>query len=391
MKNTLLLKKLEGALEELQAIPLWGTAPPFPWEDFSSELSQALDLKGLEISHHKTEWLSKEALISGMGDKPVCQAISLSPIPGNVVWIMPEKSRDALIQLLLSRDEKSKGFIEPSLQEGFYHFILLNILSAFNRKGIYGHLSASLSDENELPAEGAFAIDISIKRGPATLWGRLLCPREVNASFASYFAMNKPPLLSDPNIAHLPVDLQLEIGATTLSAAEWKKLNKGDFILLDRCTYDLQHRRGTAALTLGNTPLFDVRIKEGEVKILEYALFQEEKPMTQYKDEDSDFEEDLSKMDEPGEADHLWSTKSSEVKTEEFLSSKKIPVTLVVEVGRLQMPLDQVTKLKPGNVLDLALAPLPNVHLTIGGKRVAKGELVQLGDSLGVKLINIGD
>lgn len=374
----MLLKKLESALKDLQMIPLWGTAPLFPWKIFSSELAKNLDLNDLEISHHKTEWLSREALLSGMGDHPVIQAFTLSPIPGSFLWIMPQTSRDTLIHSLLS-----KNFTDPALQEGFYQFVLLNVLSVFNSKGLYGNLTASLDEESQLPEEGALAIDIAMKQGHSSLWGRILCPKTTHASFASYFAMKQPPLLSDPKMAELPVDLQLEIGSTNLFSDEWKKLKKGDLLLLDRCSYDLKHHRGNASLTLGTTPLFDVRIKEGEVKILEYALFQEEQPMTKYDDED------LSRMDESPE--NLWSTEGSEEKTEEFLSSKHIPLTIVVEVGRLKMPLDQVTKLKPGNVLDLALSPLPNVHLTIGGKRIAKGELVQMGDTLGVKILNLGD
>lgn len=379
-----ILKKLENALKDLSLIPLWGTAPLFPWKMFSTEISKALDLKDLSITHHKTEWLLKEQILSGMGDQPAIQSFSLSPIPGNFFWVMPNKSRDTLIQLLLTKDEKNKGFSDTTLHEGFYHFILLNILSAFNHKGLYGNLVGSLQEETELPTDGALAIDIAIKRGPTSLWGRILCPRETHASFASYFAMKKPPLLSDPSLAHLPVNLLLEIGATALFAEEWKKIKAGDLVMLDRCTYDLKHNRGNASLTLGTTPLFDMRIKENEVKILEYALFQEEQPMTKYEDED------LSRMDESPDQP-LWSTEGGEEKTEEFLSSKHIPLTIIVEAGRVQMPLDQVTKLKPGNILDLKLAPLPNVHLTIGGKRIAKGELVQLGDALGVKILNLGD
>ncbi|MBS0629843.1 MAG: type III secretion system cytoplasmic ring protein SctQ [Verrucomicrobia bacterium] len=376
------LQKLQSALKELQLIPLWASAPLFPWKIFSAELSKALDLKELEITHHKTEWLSGENSTAGMGTHPIVQAISLSPIHGNFFWIMPQKSRDTLIQFLLTKDESNKGFSDQPLQEGFYQYILLNVLSIFNSKGFYGDIVASLSEESELPMEGGLAIDVSIKRGSASLWGRILCPKETHASFNSHFAMQKPPLLSDPKLAHIPLPLQVEIGTTSLSASEWKKLRQGDLLLLDRCSYDLNHHRGNGSLTLGTTPLFDIRIKENEVKILEYALFLEETPMTNNEDED------LSRMDEEK---HLWSADENEEKTEELLSSKKIPLTIVVEAGRLHMPLDQVTKLKPGNVLDLKLAPLPNVHLTIGGKRVAKGELVQLGDALGVRILQLGD
>ena len=55
------------------------------------------------------------------------------------------------------------------------------------------------------------------------------------------------------------------------------------------------------------------------------------------------------------------------------------------------MPLEKVTQLKPGNVLELGLSPEPVIHLTIGGKRVAKGELVRIGEAFGVKILTLGD
>jgi flagellar motor switch protein FliN/FliY len=43
--------------------------------------------------------------------------------------------------------------------------------------------------------------------------------------------------------------------------------------------------------------------------------------------------------------------------------------------------------LKPGNVLELSVRPEQGVDLSIGGKKVAKAELVKLGDVLGVKIL----
>ncbi|NGX38512.1 MAG: hypothetical protein K1000chlam2_01686 [Chlamydiae bacterium] len=201
--------------------------------------------------------------------------------------------------------------------------------------------------------------------------------------------MENPPLLSDPTFSSMPLSLHLEVGSTTLTAAEWQQVDVGDFILLERCTYDTLQKRGTAILALAHTPLFDVRIKEGEAKILEYALIQEETPMT----EENTPEEELppTEMEEKGETEEenpLWATKNGE---EKLIPSGKVPSTWTAEVGRLQMPLEKVTQLKPGNVPQLGLSPEPIVHLTIGGKRVAKGELVQIGEALGVKILTLGD
>jgi len=399
MEHSPLLKTLEHALEETQAIPLWGSPPPFPWEAFSEELAKTLEQKKLEITHHKSEWLSQKELTDGMGDNPSIQAFTLSPLPGAFLWVIPKEGRDALVQKLLTKTDKAKKFSDPALQEGFYNFACLNILETFNQKSPYGNLTASLSENAELPEDGALCTDVSIQCDGITIWGRVICPRETHAGFRSHFTMDKPPLLSDPSLATIPLSLQLTVGSTSLSAKQWHLAAVGDFILLDHCTYDVEHGRGNAILTIGNAPLFDARIKEGEVKILEYALFQKENPMTEeLPPEETPPPEippeeipETPEMENSSKDDPLWATKNGEEGDESLLSSKEIPITLTVEVGRFKMPLKKVTQLKPGNVLDLALGPQPIVHLTIEGRRVAKGELVHLGEALGVKILNLGD
>ena len=75
---------------------------------------------------------------------------------------------------------------------------------------------------------------------------------------------------------------------------------------------------------------------------------------------------------------------------EEMVSPKNIPLTLTVEVTRLKMSLEKLMKLKPGNVIDLPVSPEQGVDLTVNGKRVGRGQLIQIGDVLGVKLTELG-
>lgn len=93
--------------------------------------------------------------------------------------------------------------------------------------------------------------------------------------------------------------------------------------------------------------------------------------------------------EEGAEEKPLWAPQNGG--EEKVLPSGKIPIQITVEVGRLQMPLEKVTQLKPGNVLELGLSPQPDVYLTVGGKRIAKGELVNLGEALGVKILKLGE
>jgi type III secretion system YscQ/HrcQ family protein len=66
-----------------------------------------------------------------------------------------------------------------------------------------------------------------------------------------------------------------------------------------------------------------------------------------------------------------------------------VPVTLTVELGRINLSLRQVADLKPGDVLELGRRPSEPVELTSGGRLVARGELVQIDTELGVRVTNV--
>jgi len=68
----------------------------------------------------------------------------------------------------------------------------------------------------------------------------------------------------------------------------------------------------------------------------------------------------------------------------------EIPVTIVIEAGSVQMTMDQLLQLEPGNLLELNIRPESGVDLTINGKIVGKGELIKLGETLGVRVLKLG-
>lgn len=74
---------------------------------------------------------------------------------------------------------------------------------------------------------------------------------------------------------------------------------------------------------------------------------------------------------------------------EEF-SIGKIPMSVVVEVGRVKMTIQKLMELQPGNLLELNVRPENGVDLVVNGKRIAKGELLLIGDALGVRVLDIG-
>lgn len=66
-----------------------------------------------------------------------------------------------------------------------------------------------------------------------------------------------------------------------------------------------------------------------------------------------------------------------------------IPVGLSVELGRTQMQVRDVMGLNPGTVIELEKKSDEPVDLYVNGRLVARGEVVIVNDSLGIKITEV--
>jgi type III secretion system YscQ/HrcQ family protein len=80
---------------------------------------------------------------------------------------------------------------------------------------------------------------------------------------------------------------------------------------------------------------------------------------------------------------------SQPTETAPVASAGEVPATLTVEIGRVSLPLARLADLRPGDVIELDRDPSEPVELTSGGRLVARGELVQVEDQLGVRVTTV--
>jgi len=66
-----------------------------------------------------------------------------------------------------------------------------------------------------------------------------------------------------------------------------------------------------------------------------------------------------------------------------------VPVTLTVELGRVNMTLEQLADIKPGDVVELGRHSRAPVEITSNGRLVARGDLVLIDTELGVRVTNV--
>ncbi|WP_434681729.1 type III secretion system cytoplasmic ring protein SctQ [Pseudomonas sp. D4-18] len=69
------------------------------------------------------------------------------------------------------------------------------------------------------------------------------------------------------------------------------------------------------------------------------------------------------------------------------VSLDDLPIKLVCQIGSVELSLAQVREMGPGSLLQLGSTAHDGVDLMVNGRRVGRGELVTIGDGLGVRLL----
>lgn len=432
-------------------IPLWGNPPLFPWEQFSKELENLFQLKSLSIQPGEVRWREPSELFEGLGADPESITFKISPLQGSAIWLLPKEELKRLMKLFLGQEETS--FVEPAFISGFYKFLALEAANVFQKIDFDHSLTPSMVQEEKLPDQRCLSIEIQFVALDHPFQGRLLIDKELRKSIKEYYSKADTYFSTAVN-QNIELTLQLLAGSTNLTKEEFRSSQIGDVILLDSCSLFAGEDKGRIMIALNSMPLFRGKIKDGNIKILEYPLFHKEQIDMNQDDEDeteeesteesefdSDFEEEsdehLTESEEFTEESELETEPSldyeeseaesmeegeeeekkpakvtpsapppkTEVKAPQEKETKKvalektigknplvkleeIPVTISVEVGRVQMTVQKLLELTPGNLLELDVHPENGVDLVVNGKCVAKGELLQIGEALGVRILD---
>ena len=381
------LKHIQDELHLAKEIPLWGSPPDFPWKNFAKELQKSLQIPDLEIILGKKEFCIPEEFLHSFGKKPIIKTLEFTPLPGEIYLILSSESLEKITMLLLSQDDDAKNFADLNLQEGFYEYLLLCGTDSFSKISPYQDLHIQWLETKHLPSTASFSLDLSLSLKDQKFLARLIFSPPFHKAFINHFAKNLKTSFDSPLASLIEVPLKIEAGCCSLPKADWDRLKIGDFLVLDTCSYDPFLGKGTVTLSLETHALFQVKLKKGKLKILDYC--------THYGDKHT--------MDDDMEIDSLFPDEEEDVKFDDLEKQEKPPIKeilsasseisfpIVVEIDRLHMPLKKLLALEPGNILELPIQPEQGVYLTVHGKKIAKGELIKLGDAIGVKIIELGE
>lgn len=361
------VKRIVGELPELNAIPLFGNAPPFDWSRFASLIASRFGIPHLAMRTKEQKWRTGFEIKKDLGTDLLFLPIALTPL-GTVFWIMSREDMIKLTSLVMKPGHKTHAMTSEILQEGFYRYLALEALHACGEIEPFQNITLQLCEE-ECPLDKSFCIDVQIELENKSCWGRLVISQEFRTNWIQHF--------SDRTSEYFPAEIaketQLAIGVKTgsvlLSQEEWSEIRPGDFVALDQGSYDAENGTGIAMLMLGSTPIFNAKIRHNQIELVDYAFYYEDNME--------------NKQGNP-------TRKEKHPEEGEVVALKELSLYVTVEIAKLKITLDELMHLNPGNTLELPVHPDQGVSLTVNGQKVGRAELVHLGEQLGLRILEIG-
>jgi type III secretion protein Q len=160
----------------------------------------------------------------------------------------------------------------------------------------------------------------------------------------------------------LPIPVRLCRAGLDLPLAELRTLRPGDVILPDSHA----KQQGAAIAVIG-----------------EHVPFETERVATGFR---LAARLSRSRVDSAGEWFMQQPTDVLQRPSDDTAGLEQLPVRVVFEIGRLELPLADIRRLAPGYVLPLTKPVESAVDIMANGRKIGQGSLLKVGDSIGVRV-----
>lgn len=195
-------------------------------------------------------------------------------------------------------------------------------------------------------------------------------------------------------LANVKVWLRAEIGQVEISSGDLAQLRERDVVLVDGLSARPdKNEGGTAQLRLGLSRTghlaVDVAIDSGRyVATLKSVVLGA--PMPPSTDPDARPPVVEAPRDDADESTNTGSERDMEegqADAADLLND--VPLQISVEIGRLPTTAEEIVGLKVGHVFDLNRQVGEPLDLSVNGKIVARGELVEIEGNLGIRIVTL--
>jgi flagellar motor switch protein FliM len=313
------------------------------------------------------------------------------------------------------------------IEEGVMTYVIIEVLKSFaptldpalprlRLEGVargFDEVVQLLGDEQHLAA-----VQLKAVLGSNTGYLRLFIPASVlsQANPPSDAAVRRSRRASEAvaNIGRLKsvkTWMRAEIGYVEITSSQLMDLGEGDAIILDKVTARPDKGEGgTAMLKVGMGRVGHLEAElaiEGDkirATIKSVELAGAEQPGPGSEEAAREQLEAQEQSGEDGEApaalgdgpDESTNPGAPEKRVDETLKGKEgadllndIPLQIAVELARVPITAEEVVGLKVGQVVDLNRVPGEPIDLSVNGRIVARGELVEIDGNLGVRVLSL--
>ncbi|MBS0621480.1 MAG: hypothetical protein JSR80_00765 [Verrucomicrobia bacterium] len=233
--------KIEASLLALDAIPLVGTPPPFPFAAFEQALAKFFQLQKVTLQCEPPQWITHAPNTSLSAF--FCLVATPLDLPFYLSFDRAEIT--LLLKAMLHLDDAAAALHDPTLHSTLVHFAIASGLAMLGAANYPGNLKIHLANHESLPPNEVLCIDFAVVLETQTLRGRLLLPPPFLTKWRQHFLSSASTKISK----QLGVEMGLEGGKVEISAEQWKSLKLGDILLLDSCTVSPNNCQGPVALT----------------------------------------------------------------------------------------------------------------------------------------------
>ncbi len=273
------IQPIENQLKEILDLPDFSFLASFPFEDFTAFISSHLGVSPLSIELGTKEWKTGDSFFTGLGSFPISISFAASPLNGEALWIVSYEDLQTLVSWIKDKNQKGIELNNPELIKGIYRYAMLVALDGLSKTDLFKQFSLKLTKDSKLEERG-YAIDVALLHNEKRIWGRLILSHTFKDSFMNFFSKER---LSIKDIAkqfpNLKIPLSIGNGSLELTKDELNSLEEGDFVVIENAFFKPSDEKGSLKVLLKDTPLFQIKLKDGKLKILDFIYAYEEAPV----------------------------------------------------------------------------------------------------------------
>ena len=266
------LKNIAPYLTELDETPLF-RSPSFSLEEFSKKIKEKFQLENFSISVTDSSWQTQDEIKSSLGKNISQLCLIFTPLLGNIYFFIANEDIKTLTNAFLLKDGQEDVLNSEALENGFYRYIVLNVLNLFEKTPSFTNLNAKIVEDAEMKALDAFVLSLNIKINDKSVNTKIAITQDFRKSWNNFF-LSEPSVFAEQMKNSITLPLQIIAGHVMLSKEEIKKLKEGDFVILDRCSLDLKENIYETILALNGNPLFSAKVKKNKLQIMDTSDYE---------------------------------------------------------------------------------------------------------------------